>query len=83
MIKTFPLNSRAKTTALKQPKELFSFARDIDGEYIFDSTKVQDENLSYYYLPDASVDKQIDLGAGYSNFKRSQKRKILEIFRHY
>lgn len=80
MIKTFPLNSRAKTTALKQPKELFSFARDIDGEYIFDSTKVQDENLSYYYLPDASVDKQIDLGAGYSNFKKIPEEENLGDF---
>ena len=31
MAKSLPLNSRSKTTALKQPRELFSYARDIDG----------------------------------------------------
>lgn len=78
MIKTFPLNSRAKTTALKQPKELFAFARDIDGEYVYNG--VQDENLSYYYLPDSSVDKQIDLGAGYNNFKKIPEEQNLGDF---
>lgn len=80
MIKTFPLNSRAKTTALKQPKELFAFARDIDGEYAYDSSKVKDEHLSYYYFPDSFVDKQIDLGAGYDNFKKIPEEENLGDF---
>lgn len=80
MMKTFPLNSRAKTTALKQPKELFSYARDIDGGFVYDEKVVKDEHLSYYYLPDASVDKQIDLGAGFQNFKKIPEEENLGDF---
>lgn len=70
MMKTFPLNSRSKTTALKQPKELYSFSRDIDGEWQYDEEVLKKEALPYYYLPDNSIDSQIDLGAGYSKFKK-------------
>ncbi|KAK6456902.1 RAI1 like PD-XK nuclease-domain-containing protein [Scheffersomyces xylosifermentans] len=71
MIRTFPLNSRAKTTALKQPKELFSYARDIDGEFVYDQDQVINENVSYYYLPDSKVDDaNIDLQAGFAKFKK-------------
>ncbi|CAH2354074.1 decapping nuclease Rai1p [[Candida] railenensis] len=80
MMKTFPLNSRAQTTALKQPKELFSYARDIDGAFIYDESKVKEENLSYYYLPDSSIDKQIDLGGGFQNFKKIPEAENLGDF---
>lgn len=70
MIKTFPLSSRSKTTALKQPKEIFSIARDIGGEWEIEDDKVKQEYLSYYYLPDAAINSNIDLGGGYSNFRK-------------
>lgn len=70
MLKTFPLDSRAKTTALKQPKELFVYARTSDGKYVYDKEGVQKKHLLYYYLPDSYVDKQFDLTQGYSKFKK-------------
>lgn len=79
-MKTFPLNSRAKTTALKQPKELFSYARDIDGAFVYDEDTVKGQHLSYYYLPDSYVDKGVDLGAGYQNFKKIPEAENLGDF---
>lgn len=70
MIKSFPLGLRAKTTALKQPKEVFSFARDINGEWIYGDAEAKDQAMSYYYLPDSDVGKHIDLGAGVAKFKK-------------
>lgn len=81
MLKTFPLNSRAKTTALKQPKELFSFARDEQGEYVLD--EVKEKYLSYYYFPDSYVEKQIDLAAGFSQFKKIPEEDNLGDFDAY
>ena len=66
MEKSLPLNSRSKTTALKQPRELFSYARDIDGRYVYDDPQ---DSLSYYYFPDSTIDNGIDLQAGYSKFQ--------------
>ncbi|ODV98248.1 hypothetical protein PACTADRAFT_37484 [Pachysolen tannophilus NRRL Y-2460] len=63
-VKHFPLISRSKNTALKQPKEISSFSRNIEGEYLQD-----DSSLSYYYLPDSDVGQdQIDLSAGFKDF---------------
>ncbi|KAG7664490.1 RAI1 [[Candida] subhashii] len=73
MMKTLPLTARAKTTALKQPREIFVYARDIDNEYIFDETKVKQEHIPYYYLANADIDykqAKLDLSAGYSHFKK-------------
>nr|5ULJ_A Chain A, RAI1 [Scheffersomyces stipitis CBS 6054]5ULJ_B Chain B, RAI1 [Scheffersomyces stipitis CBS 6054]5ULJ_C Chain C, RAI1 [Scheffersomyces stipitis CBS 6054]5ULJ_D Chain D, RAI1 [Scheffersomyces stipitis CBS 6054] len=75
MMKTLSLQSRAKTTALKQPKEIFAFARDIDGEFVYDQKIVKDENVSYYYLPDSKIDGSIDLQAGYAKFKKIPEEK--------
>jgi RAT1-interacting protein len=61
----FPLDSRAETTALKQPKELCSYSRTFDGSYIND-----DSCLSYFFLPDSDIDTNIDLSAGFSKFKK-------------
>ncbi|KAH3684299.1 hypothetical protein WICPIJ_004739 [Wickerhamomyces pijperi] len=62
--KTFPLSSRSATTSLKQPKEITSYSRTFDGDFVND-----DSCLSYFYLPDSDVDTCIDLGAGFKNFK--------------
>lgn len=79
-MKTFPLNSRAKTTALKQPKELFAYARDGDGNFVYDEEKVREEHMSYYYLPDATINGNVDLGAGYQNFKKIPEEENLGDF---
>jgi RAT1-interacting protein len=68
MVKTFPLNSRAKVTGLKQPKELFCFSREMDCEWEYDEQKVKSEKLPYYYLPDANIN--VDLQGGYSKFQK-------------
>lgn len=83
MMKTLPLSSRAETTALKQPKELFSFARLADGLWNTDEEKSKQESLPYYYLPDAYVDRNIDLAGGYKNFNRipeEQNRANFPVF---
>ncbi|EGW30809.1 uncharacterized protein SPAPADRAFT_62675 [Spathaspora passalidarum NRRL Y-27907] len=82
MIKTLPLNSRAKTTTLKQPRELFSYARDIDGEYVYDDESVQSA-ISYYYLPDSAVDSRLDLQSGYSKFKKIPEEQNVADFTSY
>ncbi|CCE83526.1 Piso0_004104 [Millerozyma farinosa CBS 7064] len=69
MIKTLPLSSRAKTTSLKQPKELFIYARDGEGRYVYEKEKVRSQHTPYFYFPDSEVDKGVDLGAGYSSAK--------------
>lgn len=84
MIKTFPLNSRSKTTALKQPRELFSFARDIDGEWVNDDKTAKEDYLSYFYLNDSSIDKgEINLSAGYSTFKKIPEEQNVAQFGPY
>lgn len=77
MIKTFPLNSRSKVTGLKQPKELFAFSRDENGNFSYDTEEVQKNNLPYYYFPDSYVDKGIDLKAGLSSFKKIPEQENL------
>lgn len=80
MVKRLPLDSRAKVTGLKQPKQLFCFARDIDGRYVYDQQEVVDKHINYYYLPDSWVNNQIDLGAGYSKFKQIPEEENLGDF---
>ncbi|KAI5963294.1 RAI1 [Candida pseudojiufengensis] len=69
MNKSLPLTSRAKTTALKQPKELFTYTRNIDGQHQYNKDNIHN-NLSYYYLPDSKIDTRIDLQSGFKNFKK-------------
>ncbi|KAK6462581.1 RAI1 like PD-XK nuclease-domain-containing protein [Scheffersomyces coipomensis] len=84
MSKTFPLSSRSPTTSLKQPKELFCFIRDIDGEYMYDEDRINEENLNYYYLPDSSLNgTRIDLSAGFSKFKKIDYDDNLPNFKTY
>lgn len=77
MVKTFPLSSRAKVTALKQPKELFSFSRELDASWSFDES-VKSKSLSYFYLPDDSIGA--DLSAGFSKFNKIPEEENLGDF---
>lgn len=70
MFKTLPLSARAETTALKQPKEVFSYSRNIDGQWNTDEATSKLEALSYYYFPDSYVDKQFDLVGGVKSFAK-------------
>lgn len=79
MSKTFPITSRAKTTALKQPKELFTYTRDIEGEYHYNANQSHD-HLPYYYLPDTKVDTRIDLQLGFRNFKKISEEANMSDF---
>lgn len=84
MIRTFPISSRSKTTALKQPRELFSYARDIDGEWINDDKTAKEEYLSYFYLNDSSIEKgDINLAAGMSTFKKIPEEQNVAQFGSY
>lgn len=78
MVITFPLDSRAKVTALKQPKELFCYSRELDNTYTYDEDIVKKEKLPYYYLPDANV--KVDLQQGYSSFKKIPEEENLGDF---
>ncbi|KAI5951435.1 RAI1 [Candida jiufengensis] len=69
MSKTLPLSTRAKTTALKQPKELFTYTRNKEGQHQYNKDGIH-INLSYYYLPDSKIDNRIDLQSGFKNFKK-------------
>ncbi|OBA22355.1 RAI1-domain-containing protein [Metschnikowia bicuspidata var. bicuspidata NRRL YB-4993] len=67
---TLPLSTRAETTALKQPKELFSYSRNADGGWQTDDKEAKLQGLNYFYFPDAYVDKNISLQAGLGSFKK-------------
>jgi RAT1-interacting protein len=53
---------------LRQPKELLSYSRTFDGDYVND-----DSSLNYYFLPDSDVDTNIELEAGFSKFKKADE----------
>lgn len=80
MSKSLPLNSRAKTTALKQPRELFTYSRDIEGNYHYENA--EREAMSYYYLPDSYIDYGIDLQLGYSKFKQIPEEANTKSFKY-
>ncbi|RCK55805.1 Decapping nuclease RAI1 [Candida viswanathii] len=79
--KTLPLSARANTTALKQPRELFTYSRDINGAYHYDAETLASA-MSYFYLPDSSIDIGLDLGAGYSKFKQIPPESDARSFPH-
>lgn len=62
------INARSETTALKQPKELFSYSRNIDGTWNLDEAQSKTELLSYYYFPDALLASKPNLSQGLKNF---------------
>lgn len=59
------VKQRGSTTALKQPKEIGFYSRTKDEEYLISD----DTNLNYYYLPDAELDRKLDLSSGFQKFK--------------
>ncbi|CAI5757437.1 unnamed protein product [Candida verbasci] len=75
-----PINTRAKTTALKQPKELFTFNRDENGEFHYDPNH---ENINYYYFPNTKIDENIDLQSGFKNFKQIPIQDNLPNFKSF
>lgn len=70
MLKLLPLLARLDSTALKQPKELFSYSRTIDGDWNLDEAESKSSALNYFYFPDAYVDQRLDLQAGIKTFKQ-------------
>ncbi|CAK9435849.1 uncharacterized protein LODBEIA_P05050 [Lodderomyces beijingensis] len=80
MSKSLPLSSRAKTTTLKKPKELFTYTRDINGEHHYNANQSHD-GLAYYYLPDTAVDRRIDLQSGFKDFKKIPLEQDLADFK--
>lgn len=59
------INQKGTTTALKQPKEVAYYSRNQQGDiFPFDDGK-----LKYYYLPNSSIDIDIDLNSGFKKFK--------------
>lgn len=70
MLKLLPLLARLDSTALKQPKELFSYSRNIDGDWNTDAAEAKRTALSYFYFPDAYVDQRLDLQAGIKTFRK-------------
>ena len=73
-MKSLPLTARTETTLLRQPKQAFVSARDINGKYVHDEEEVKSKHLSYYYFPDRQIDENHDLLAGFKEFQ-----KILEV----
>lgn len=69
MLKLLPLQARLESTALKQPKELFSYSRNIDGDWDLDEAASKDA-LGYFYFPDTFVEHRYDLQGGFKSFKR-------------
>lgn len=64
------LDTRAATTALKQPKELTTFARDSDGDFVYDRELADQLHLNYYYLPATSVARGLNLASGFKHFRQ-------------
>lgn len=68
--KFLSLSTRGETTSLRKPKEIASFSRTFDGEYVND-----DSSLGYYFLPDSDIDTNIDLGSGFKKFKKFDEQR--------
>lgn len=69
-MKQISISARAETTALKQPKELCSYSRTLEGDYVND-----DSSLNYYFLPDTDVSTEIDLSGGFKKFMKHDDSK--------
>lgn len=83
MFKSIPLGSRAETTALKQPKELFVYSRDENGCWNTNEEFTRSNRLPYYYFPDSYIDRAIDLTGGIKSFKKipeEQNRADFSVF---
>lgn len=51
--------------SFKQPQEITTFSRDIDGKYHFG-----ERAFSYYYFPDSYINRNFDMKEGFSSFKQ-------------
>ncbi|CCC70094.1 hypothetical protein NCAS_0E00240 [Naumovozyma castellii] len=63
------VNQKGTTTSLKQPKEISYYSRTQEDEFLVGD----DSRLSYYYLPNADLDKKLDLSSGIKKFKDCSK----------
>ncbi|AQZ16880.1 RAI1 (YGL246C) [Zygosaccharomyces parabailii] len=61
------VKQKGNVTALKQPKEITYYSRTDDDQFLVED----DVNLQYYYLPDADVEKRLDLGSGIKKMKNT------------
>lgn len=59
------VKKKGSTTALKQPKELGFYSKTQENSFLIDD----DSKLNYYYLPDADLDKNLDLTGGIKKFR--------------
>lgn len=82
-MKEFPLTSRSETTALKLPKELYSFSRNLDATWNIDEEVSKTEALSYFYMPDSYTDKGFSLVGGIQNFNRIPESMNVADFTSY
>lgn len=68
------VQKRNNTTSLKQPKELGFYSKTQDSTILVgDASK-----LSYFYFPDALLDKELDLTAGIKKFKECSKSHAVD-----
>lgn len=68
MMSQIDIHARSESTALKQPKELFSYSRNIDATWNFDEELSKKELLSYYYCSEEILDRKFNLSQGYKDF---------------
>lgn len=69
-MKQFAVTNRSSTTGLKQPKELFSYSRNLDASWNLDEEVSKKEALAYYYFPDSQLDNNINLSGGFQTFQK-------------
>lgn len=81
------VKQKGTTTALKQPKEIASYSRTQDDEFLINN----DASLRYYYLPDSDLESKLDLCAGIKKMKDCSKtfedpctlEGLLRTIKHY
>lgn len=61
------VKQKGTTTALKQPKELTFYSRTENDQFLVED----DVHLQYYYLPDADLDRRLDLSSGIKKVKNT------------
>lgn len=66
----YSIRKFSEDATVKRPKELGSFSRNLDNQYLVD-----DSHLNYYYFPDNDLNAPdgIDLTGGFKNFQQNPK----------
>ncbi|SCU87968.1 LANO_0D00672g1_1 [Lachancea nothofagi CBS 11611] len=59
------VQKRSSTNSLRQPKELGHYSKTQDNEFLINDNA----KMSYYYLPDTELNKNLDLCGGIKKFK--------------